>query len=147
MNYREDFREKAVGINKLARQAGEAWERLQSKVEAAKIAVEKRLIDTGGNGGSSGIATLQEQKQELISRIEDLSRQVLLQHAEMKARRTRAKEFATARGFEHKILGSLHEYMPLSSGSVTREEVGVGDAATRVLNVVNTLIKSIEEKY
>ena len=147
LKHRENIREDAKEIKKRAGYAGEALEELQFDIEESKNAVEKRLIDAGGNGGSSSIATIQEQKQELISRIEDLSRQVWLQHAEMKARRTRAENFATACRLELKTLRYLKEDMVLLSRRVTPEEVGVGDAATRVLSVVNTLIKSIEEKY
>lgn len=116
-------------------------------MEESKNAVEERLIDTGSDGGSSGIATIQEQKQEFISRIEDLGRQAWLQHAEMKARRTRAEKFATACRLELNTLRYLKEDMVLLLGRVTHEEVEVEDAATRVLNVANTLIKSMEEKY
>ncbi|KAK5655787.1 hypothetical protein OQA88_5325 [Cercophora sp. LCS_1] len=148
VKHRDNIREDAKNIKKLAGYAGEAWEEFQFDLEELKSAVERRLIDTTRDGdSSSGVATAQEQKKELITGIEDLGRQVWLQHEEMKARRTRAERFATACRLESNTLRYLKEDMVLLLGRVTREEVRVEDAATRVLNVANGLIKSIEENY
>lgn len=145
---RDKIREYAKDIKQDTRLAGAAFGDLQFAVEEANTIAQKYWIDEGGSkNGDTDITTTKEPEQELIERIDDLGVQVWLQHAEMKARTPRAENLLAASGFELEDLKFLQVYVAHLSERVSRNEVGVEDAAMDLLQVVNGLIGNVEEKY
>jgi hypothetical protein len=144
---REIFEKDVKDIENQIQYAEKVLDELRSDVEVFKNSFERRLFDTGGNGDSSGTATMQEQKQELISRMEDAGGQVWLEYVEMEIVKIRAKKAANTFHLELSTIKYLRWNVALLLRRVKDEEVEVGDAATHVLNVLNMLIKSLKERY
>ncbi|KAK0701993.1 hypothetical protein B0T26DRAFT_757958 [Lasiosphaeria miniovina] len=145
VQHREGAREDPRWTKKQVGNAGDAFEELDSDIVEAKGMVEGSLIDAGGHGDSSVMS--QGSKQKLISDLDDLGKQIWLQHAETKARESRAEKFAAACHLEVKDLRYLQEDMVLLRERVAYGETGVVNAATQVLDSVRLLIKGIKEKH